>query len=57
MKDIQNCLESWSTHISNKFNADHRVMAVSGKGVLQNHFGVPGPKMPNLYTRTTDNYP
>ncbi len=30
-------------------------MAVSGKGVLQNAYGVLGPKMGNLYTRITDN--
>jgi hypothetical protein len=32
-------------------------MAVSGKGVLHNAYGVPGPKMGNLYTRITDNSP
>lgn len=57
MKHIQNCLQSWATHLSNKFNADYRVIAVSGKGVLQNAYGVPGSKMGNLYTRTTDNSP
>lgn len=55
MKQIQNCLESWASHISKKFNADYRIMAVSGKGVLQNSYGVPGPKITSLYTRTTDN--
>ena len=30
-------------------------MAVSGKGVNHNSFGVPGPKIPTLYTRVTDN--
>jgi hypothetical protein len=55
MKHIQNCLQSWATHISKKFNSDYRVMAVSGKGVLQNAYGVLGPKMGNLYTRITDN--
>jgi len=55
MKHIQNCLQSWATHISKKFNADYRIMAASGKGVLQNAYGVFGPKMGNLYTRTTDN--
>lgn len=30
-------------------------MAVSGKGVLHNSYGVPGPKITSLYTRTTDN--
>lgn len=30
-------------------------MAVSGKGVFHNSFGVPGPKIGTLYTRTTDN--
>lgn len=55
MKQIQNCLQSWATHLSHKFNADYRVMAVSGKGVYQNAYGVFGPKMGNLFTRTTDN--
>lgn len=55
MKQIQDCTESWATHLSKKFNADYRVMAVSGKGVLHNSYGVPGPKMGSLYTRTTDN--
>lgn len=30
-------------------------MAVSGKGVFKNEYGILGPKMGNLYTRTTDN--
>lgn len=30
-------------------------MAVSGKGVLHNAYGVPGPKMGSLYSRITDN--
>ena len=30
-------------------------MAYSGKGVVQNNVGVPGLKIPSLYTRTTTN--
>jgi len=37
------------------FNADYRIQAVSGKGVVQNAAGVPGPKMPSLFGRTSDN--
>jgi lysophospholipase L1-like esterase len=55
MKQIQSCSDSWATKLSIKFNADSRIMAVSGKGVLQNAYGVLGPKMGSLYTRTTDN--
>jgi hypothetical protein len=55
MKKIQSCLYSWATHISKAFNADYRIMAVSGKGVLHNSYGVTGPKITSLYTRTTDN--
>jgi lysophospholipase L1-like esterase len=54
MKHIQNCRESWATHLSHKFDAAARLMAVSGKGVLHNAYGVPGPKMGNLYSRITD---
>lgn len=37
------------------FNADYRLEAVSGKGVVRNAFGVPGPKMPSLFSRYSDN--
>lgn len=55
MKNIQNCRESWASHLSNMFNADYRLEAVSGKGVVRNAFGVPGPKMPSLFSRSSDN--
>ena len=55
MKKIQNCLNSWAAYLSNKFNADYRLMAYSGKGVVQNNAGVPGLKMPTLFTRITTN--
>lgn len=37
------------------FNADYRLEAVSGKGVVRNAFGVPGAKMPSLFSRNSDN--
>ena len=37
------------------FNADYRIEAVSGKGVMRNSFGITGAKMPSLYTRSSDN--
>lgn len=55
MKQIQNCLESWAVHLSNMFDADYHIQAVSGKGVVQNALGVPGPEMPALFTRYSDN--
>ena len=55
MKSIQSCLESWATLISQKFNADYRIQAISGKGLVQNNYGVPGPTMPSLFTRVTSN--
>lgn len=55
MKQIQNCLENWAVHISNMFNADYRIAAVSGKGVMRNSFGIVGAKMPALFTRYSDN--
>lgn len=55
MKSIQNCRESWAVHLSNIFNADYRLEAVSGKGVIRNSFGVPGAKMPSLFSRYSDN--
>ena len=35
MKHIQSCLESWAVKLSNRFEADYRVMAYSGKGVYK----------------------
>lgn len=55
MKSIQSCLECWAVHLSKMFNADYRLQAVSGKGVIRNMVGVPGPKMPTLFTRYSDN--
>lgn len=55
MKTIQNCRESWAVQLSSMFNADYRLEAVSGKGVVRNALGVPGAKMPSLFARTTDN--
>lgn len=55
MKKIQNCRESWAVHLSNMFNAEYRLEAVSGKGVIRNMIGVPGAKMPELFTRLSDN--
>jgi hypothetical protein len=55
MKQIQNCLYNWAVHLSNMFNADYRIEAVSGKGVMRNMIGVPGLKMPSLFTRSSDN--
>jgi hypothetical protein len=55
MKNIQNCRESWAVHLSTMFNADYRLEAVSGKGVVRNALGVPGPKMPSLFSRYSDN--
>ena len=55
MKSIQNCQESWAVHLSKKLNADYRIEAVSGKGVVRNALGVPGPKMPSLFSRYSDN--
>ena len=37
------------------FNADYRIEAVSGKGVMRNMIGVTGTKMPSLFTRYSDN--
>jgi len=54
MKHIQNCRESWANHLASKFDASARLMAVSGKGVLHNAYGVLGPKMGDLYSRITD---
>ncbi len=36
-------------------DADYRIEAVSGKGLVRNAVGVPGPTMPSLFTRVTDN--
>ena len=55
MRKIQSCRDGWAAHLSNKLNADYRLMAYSGKGVVQNFVLVPGLKMPTLYTRVTDN--
>jgi hypothetical protein len=55
MKSIQNCRESWAVHLSNMFKAEYRLEAVSGKGVVRNALGVPGAKMPSLFSRNTDN--
>lgn len=55
MKQVQNCLESWATHLSEHFNAEYRIEAVSGKGVMRNSLAVFGKKMPTLFTRVSDN--
>lgn len=55
MKKIQNCRESWAVHLSNMFNADYRLEAVSGKGVVRNSIFITGPKMPSLFSRYSDN--
>jgi lysophospholipase L1-like esterase len=55
MKHIQNCRLSWATHLANKFSAEYRIEAVSGKGVMRNSLAVFGKRMPTLFTRITDN--
>lgn len=55
LKGTQNCLESWAVHLSNKLNANFRVMAESGKGVVKNAMGIPPPAMPYIFTKITSN--
>lgn len=55
MKNIQNCQLSWGVQLSKMFNAEYRIQAVSGTGVVMNSIGVPGKRMPTLFSRVTDN--
>jgi hypothetical protein len=34
LRKNQNCLESWAVHLSKSLNADYRLVAQSGKGVI-----------------------
>jgi hypothetical protein len=42
MRKSQNCRYSWATLISSMFQADYRIVAISGRGVTRNSIGVPG---------------
>jgi hypothetical protein len=42
MKRMQNYKESWAVPLSNMFNADYLIEAVSGESVILNMVGVPG---------------
>ena len=57
MKKIQNCRHSWATLLSQRFEADYRIEAISGKGVMRNSLAIFGKKMPDKFTRITDNSP
>lgn len=55
MKEIQNCRQSWASQISKLFDAQYRIEAISGKGVMRNSLAVFGKKMPTEFTRVSDN--
>ena len=55
MKHIQSCLESWAVKLSNRFEADYRVMAYSGKGVYKNCYTFGKKTLGTLFTQITDN--
>lgn len=55
MRHNEDCLESWATHLSKKFNAEYRLIAESGKGVVKNAPFIFGQVMPVLYSKITSN--
>lgn len=55
MRHNENCLESWASHLSRRLNAEYRIIAESGKGVVKNAPFIFGKTMMSLFFKNSSN--